>query len=254
MAENRVHLVVATPCYGGMVTSLYATSLMRLQNACLQRGGIDLTVHMTSGDALIPRARQGLVAQFLHMELATHLIFIDADISFHPMEVFRLLDFNGDIAAGIYPTKKVDWEKAAAQAKEGKENLESSSLGYVMGLEDPGKVGTKNGFGKALYAGTGFMMIKRQVFLSMIEKYPELKYTKEDQAEDPLRGSPCRYAFFNCLVDQATGTFLSEDYSFCKRWRDMGGEIWIDLQSKLTHTGSINFKGDVSTQFKNFST
>lgn len=253
MGKAPVHLVVATPCYGGLVTSLYATSLMRLQNACLQRGGIDLTVNMTSGDALIPRARQGLVAQFLHNEAATHMIFIDADISFGPDQVFRLLDLNADIAAGVYPTKKVDWAKAITQAKEGRTNLESSALGYVMGLEDPAKTETKSGFAKALYAGTGFMLIKRQVLLSMIERYADLKYTREDQAEDNLRGSPYRCALFNCLVDQATGTYLSEDYSFCRRWRDMGGEIWIDLQSKLTHTGPVSFKGDVTTQFKSYS-
>ncbi len=253
MAESRIHLVVATPCYGGMVTSLYATSLMRLQNACLQRGGIDLTVFMTSGDALIPRARQGLVAQFLHNDAATHLIFIDADISFAPDQVFRLLDFNKDVAAGVYPTKKVDWAKAITQAKEGQTNLESSALSYVMGLEDPAKTATQNGFAKALYAGTGFMMIKRKVFLAMIERYADLKYTREDQAEDGLRGSPYRCALFNCLVDKPTGTYLSEDYSFCKRWRDMDGEIWIDLQSKLTHTGPISFKGDVTSQFRQFT-
>jgi hypothetical protein len=180
------------------------------------------------------------------------MIFIDADISFGPEQVFRLLDFNGDIVAGVYPTKKVEWAKAVTMVREGKTDLESSALGYVMGLEDPEKIETKNGFAKALYAGTGFMMIKRQVLLSMIERYPDLKYTREDQAEDALRGSPNRCALFNCLVDKATGTYLSEDYSFCRRWRDMGGEIWIDLQSKLTHTGSINFKGDAATQFKNF--
>jgi hypothetical protein len=96
------------------------------------------------------------------------------------------------------------------------------------------------------------MMIKRQVLLSMIGRYPDLKYTREDQAEDALRGSPYRCALFNGLVDKETGTYLSEDYSFCRRWRDMGGEIWIDLQSKLTHIGPISFKGDVTTQFKNF--
>ena len=253
MAEARTHLVVATPCYGGLVTSLYATSLMRLQNACLQRGGIDLNVYMTSGDALIPRARQGLLAQFLHNEAATHLIFIDADISFGPEQVFRLLDFNADIAAGVYPTKKVDWARAAQLAQENRPNLESAALGYVMGLEDLAKIETKGGFAKARYAGTGFMMIKSQALLSMTEHYADLKYDKEDQADDALRGSPYRYALFNCLVDKETGTYLSEDYSFCKRWRDMGGEIWIDLESKLTHTGPISFKGDVTTQFKSYS-
>ena len=27
------------------------------------------------------------------------------------------------------------------------------------------------------------------------------------------------------------GTYLSEDFAFCKRWTDMGGEIWADLKS-----------------------
>jgi hypothetical protein len=53
---------------------------------------------------------------------------------------------------------------------------------------------------------------------------------------------------FNCFVDE-TGNYLSEDFSFCRRWTAIGGEIWIDLQSRLTHVGTVNFEGDLSTQF-----
>ena len=45
------------------------------------------------------------------------------------------------------------------------------------------------------------------------------------------------------------GTYLSEDFAFCKRWTDMGGEIWADLNSKLTHVGPMTFHGDLSSQF-----
>jgi hypothetical protein len=50
-------------------------------------------------------------------------------------------------------------------------------------------------------------------------------------------------------IDRETGEYLSEDYAFCRRWRDLGGELWVDLQSKLTHVGPMRFAGDVSTMF-----
>src|SRR5215472_1921338 len=175
MAQSRTHLIVGTPCYGGQVTSVYATSLMRFQAACAQRGDIDLGVNLMWGDALITRARQNLVTQFLEHSLATHLIFIDADISFDPAQVFRLLDFNVDIAAGVYPSKRIDWAKLEALAKAGAPNLQSAALSYVLEFEDSQKMEVRNGFAKVRYAGTGFMMIRREVFLKMIEHYPELR-------------------------------------------------------------------------------
>jgi len=249
MSQPRPHLIVGTPCYGGQVTSVYTTSLMKLQAACAQRGDIDMGVNLLWGDALITRCRQNLVTQFLENGLATHLIFIDADISFDPSQVFRLLDFGVDIAAGVYPTKKVDWTKLGALAKAGIPNLESASLSYVLEFEDPARIETRNGFAKVRYAGTGFMMIRREALLKMIEHYPELSYSNEHQAQDPWKGSKWRSALFNCILDGATGTYLSEDFSFCKRWTEMGGEIWVDLQSRLTHTGTMSFNGNVATQF-----
>ncbi len=248
MSQPRTHLVIGTPCYGGLVTSLFATSLMRLQHACIQRGNTDLSVNLLSGDALITRARQNVVAHFLESS-GTHLLFVDADISFGPEQVFRLLDFNADLAAGVYPTKRVDWEKVELMAKAGMGNLESASLSYVMEFQDPAKIESKNGFAKVRYAGTGFMMIKREALIKMIEAYPELHYTREHQAEDPLRGSKWRSGLFNCFIEKKTGVYLSEDYSFCRRWTDLGGEIWIDLQSRLSHTGTMTFYGNAATQF-----
>src|SRR5579872_6729668 len=249
MAQPRTHIVVGTPCYGGQVTSLYTTSLMRLQLACAQRGGIDLTANLLSGDALITRARQNIVAHFLENSLATHLLFIDADIAFDPLQVFRLLDFGVDIAAGVYPTKRIDWAKVRELAKAGTPNLEPTALSYVLGFEDPAKVASKNGFAKVKYAGTGFMLIKREVLVKMIESYPDLRYSREHQAEDPLSKSKWRSALFNCFIEKESGVYLSEDYSFCRRWTDLGGEIWADLQSRLTHVGTLSFNGDVATQF-----
>jgi len=247
--SDPIHLAIGTPCYGGQVTSHFAASLLKLQRACDKRG-IGLTVLMQGGDALITRARQNVVAHFLGNPAATHLLFIDADIGLEPEEAFRLVDFGADMAAGVYPTKKIDWTKAKAIAAQGREPIESAALSYVIEfLEPAGRIGVKDGFAKVRYAGTGFLMIRRAVLERMQAHYPELKYTREHQAHDPLKDSPHRYALFDCLIDRETGAYLSEDFSFCRRWTEMGGEIWADLQSKLTHTGPLTFQGDVATQF-----
>ncbi len=205
-------------------------------------------MQMMGSDALITRARQNIVADFLANEAATHLIFIDADIGFEPEQVFRLMDFGADMSAAIYPIKRIDWQKVSAVAEAKRTPLESSALSYMIEFAEE-RVQVKNGFARVSYAGTGFLMIKKQVLLSMIEHYPELRYGHDHKPNDKLSGSKWRCALFNCMIDDATETYLSEDFSFCKRWTDMGGEIWADLESRLTHVGTMSFEGDISTQF-----
>jgi hypothetical protein len=241
------YLVIGTPCYGKQVTTDYAGSLLKLQSACHARG-IRMRVHMLGGDALITRARQNIVARFLAEEAATHLLFIDADIGFEPAQVFRLMQFDAPVSAAIYPVKRLDWGKVAACIQEGLAPLQSAALTYTVQFDD-GPISVQDGFAKSSYAATGFLMIQREALLRMIEKYPELKYQHEHGPKNESSESKWRYALFNCLVDDKTGHYLSEDYSFCRRWTDIGGEIWIDLQSRLTHVGSFHFEGDFSTQF-----
>jgi len=242
MAKSDVRLVIGTPCYGGQITVLYATSLLRLQEACSVKG-IGFKVLMLSGDALITRARQNIVAQFLGDSQATHLLFIDADIGFAPEQVFRLLDFGAEISAAIYPTKSLDPQRFKALIETGQREAELNALSYVIQVNQKGGVTVRNGFVKVDYAGTGFLMIRRSALLAMIERYPELRYTSDHQANDPLRGSPWRSALFNCFIDETSGHYLSEDYSFCRRWTDMGGEIWADGESQLDHVGPYTFSG-----------
>jgi hypothetical protein len=231
-----------------MVTDLYAGSLLKLQIACQQRG-VRLQVQMMGSDALITRARQNIVADFLANEAASHLLFIDADIGFEPDQVFRLLDFNAAVSAAIYPIKRIDWQKVGAVAAAGRNPLEAAALSYMIEFADSEQVQVTNGFARVRYAGTGFLMIQRQALHSMTERYPELRYAHDHKPNDKLAGSGWRFALFNCLIDEETGTYLSEDFSFCKRWTDMNGEIWVDLESRLTHVGTVNFRGDLSTQF-----
>jgi len=107
-----------------------------------------------------------------------------------------------------------------------------------------------NGFTRVRYAGTGFLMIRRHVLEKMCRHpaYAPLQFFRE-HSHDALAGSANRFALFECMIDPQTGTYLSEDFAFCKRWTDIGGEIWADLDSRLDHVGPSVFHGDVASQF-----
>jgi hypothetical protein len=238
------HIVIGTPCYGGNVTQHYMISMIKLYAACSGRN-IDLSFRLLGGDALITRARNIIVAQFLEDETATHLLFVDADIGFEPEQVFSLLEFDHDVAGAIYPVKSLNWDAVRAQAVAGADDLLAGALGYVIDYDDPANIKAIGGFARVRHLGTGFMMIKRRVFALMAQRYPEFKFANLQAVRDFSLGETHRHAFFDCMIDRETDTYLSEDFTFCRRWTDMGGEIWADLNSKLTHVGRFEYRGDL---------
>lgn len=248
--SDQIHLVVATPCFGGQVSSIYASSIFRLQRALHGMSNVDLKVHLRDGDALITRARANLVTLFLDDPAATHLLFVDADIGFAPEQVFRLIESGADVVAGAYPIKRVNWDKARRAMQAGRPNVPAASLDYVLEIENPDHVMVVRGFTRVRYAGTGFLMIRRQVLERMCAHpgYAPLQFFRE-HSHDALAGSPNRFALFECMIDPSSGTYLSEDFAFCKRWTDIGGEIWADLESRLDHVGPSVFHGDIASQF-----
>jgi len=242
-----VSLVVATPCFGGQISVHYAASLLRLQMLVRGYRNFNLKVLFKDGDALITRARASLISQFLDDPGATHLLFIDADIGFEAEQVLRLIQSGADMAAAVYPIKRIDWDKMKTTIEAARPNPAAAALHYVLEVDDPNAVTEKAGFVKVRYAGTGFLMVRRQTLERMCAQYPRLKF-KRDHSLDATTASDNRFALFECMIAE-DGTYLSEDFAFCKRWTDMGGEIWADLSSKLTHVGPMAFHGDLSSQF-----
>src|SRR5208282_865916 len=246
-ASMAVNLVVATPCFGGQTSVLYAASLFKLQKLLRSYAGVNLKVLFKDGDALITRARASLISQFLDDPSATHLLFIDADIGFEPDQVLRLIECGADMCAAIYPVKRIDWDKVKTTIEAARPNPAAAALQYVFEVDDPNAVTATTGFVKVRYAGTGFLMIRRGALEKMCERYPQLQY-KRDHSIDAATASDNRFALFECMIAE-DGTYLSEDFAFCKRWTDMGGEIWADRNSKLSHVGPMTFYGDLASQF-----
>ena len=129
MKGNQVRLFVGTPCYGGMVTSRYMQSICAL--LCHKIPNLHVSIKTVAYKSLVTRGRNTILAAFLDLPAETHLMFIDADIGFNVDQVQRMLNFNQDVVAGMYPLKRIDYDQAAFQRAAGGEPLQTAQLRYV---------------------------------------------------------------------------------------------------------------------------
>ena len=252
--EKKYGVMIATPCYGGQLTEAYLHGILSTTVKAQQKG-IQVHLNTMGNESLITRARNTLVTQFLdHSEKDpskfTHLLFIDSDIGFSAENVIRLVESGHDVCAGIYPRKSIDWKSVPKFVKEtGEKDLESKALGYNLNFAEPLSISVKNGFTEVLDAATGFMCIKKEVFDKMKEAYPNLKYTSDQIINNERFSSNNCFAFFDCIIDEKSNRYLSEDYAFCRLWQKIGGKIFADVISPLTHYGTYPFRGNVWNKF-----
>ena len=234
-------IFIATPCYGGMVCQEYTQSLLSLLMCCFQ-SRVNCSFNLASNESLITRGRNHMVSQFMNSG-CTHMIFIDADISFQGSDVLKLLKHNLPVVCGAYP-------------------LKTDESNYVFNLKDANKLNRfkDTTIFEVLDAGTGFMMIERSVIEDMQEKYPELHYEtdfdsgymhRENLSESDILGLKKNlYSLFDTMHEKEhDNRYLSEDYTFCRRYQKIGGKIFIDGSILLHHIGRKVYNGDLSKIF-----
>jgi hypothetical protein len=246
---------VATPCYGGQLNEPYFRSVIKLMTF-FNHHQIPLAFGTIANESLVTRARNVLLAYFLNSDY-THLLFIDADIEFQTEDVLKLYAHDKDVVVGAYPKKGVAWEKIKSTMQEDgakdKEysNRDIAAMGsdYAINFKFINKelkqIAVENGLIKLHDAGTGFMMIRRDAILKMIKAYPEFKYNNDVNISDPGMKDHF-YAMFDTMIDPVDRRYLSEDYTFCRRWQEIGGDIWLDPSISLNHYGHFCFQGNPS--------
>ena len=75
-------------------------------------------------------------------------------------------------------------------------------------------------------------------------RYPELAYENDIPGYDNAHTRGHFHGLFDTLIHPVTRRYLSEDYAFCHRWaQGCGGEIWMDVQSVVTHVGHYGYRG-----------
>jgi hypothetical protein len=248
--------------YGGMAHGMYAKSCLDLQAICSQYG-IEVRFSFIFNESLITRARNYLADEFLRAEGFTHMLFIDADIHFDPRDVVACLALDKDIIGGPYPKKSIKWGSIKEAVKR-HPDIEPGEMEKVAGDFVFNPVPGTEKFSVAepievLEIGTGFMMIKREVFNKFKEAYPEFSYRPDHIGQANFDGTRYIHAFFDTVIDRkrtvnvngeekqvgGSDRYLSEDYMFCQWWRNIGGKIWLCPWMKTHHIGTYAFTGDM---------
>ena len=212
LRTTKVHICM--PCYGGQLAEACFMSFIKWSNTCRQLG-IDWTMETLTNESLITRGRNTLVAKFLNNTESTHLMFIDSDIGWEPWHLLVLLDRQKDVIGGLYPMKTlpVRWcVNGFDGAEEGPDGLQEVSK-----------------------TGTGFLLIKRDVF-EKLNGHPATKPFNNDIGLPPEL-NPYMKTYFDTAVRE--NRYYSEDWTFCENWRDLGGKVWVDKRILLKHVGSF---------------
>lgn len=246
-AATRPTIFIATPMYGGQCCGEYALALIRLCSR-LRDAEIDHHLSFTYNESLITRGRNFLVHRFLEIAPATHLMFIDADIRFAADDVLRMLAADVDILCGIYPKKTIDWHAIREAVLRG---VPVAELPWHTGLgvgtpiihDDTGTFQPI----EVRSCGTGFMLIKRNVFETLAEKVPVYRNT-DCQTHESIGINVADRDFwddrrireyFDTSIEN--GHLLAEDFNFCRLARENGIKVHAAPWVKLAHIGTYTF-------------
>ena len=252
LKKNKIF--VATPMYGGMAHGLYIKSSLDLQTT-MNKYGIDTKFSFLFNESLITRARNYLVDEFLRSD-HTHLLFIDSDIHYNPQDVIALLALDKDVIGGPYPKKSINWGNVAQAARNHPEmepkELEQLVGEYVFNVVKGTKQFQVTDPLEVMEIGTGFMLVKREVFEKMEKEYPMIRYKPDHVGQANFDGSRYIHAYFDTVIDTegsivggGSDRYLSEDYMFCQMWRKMGGQIYLCPWMKTQHIGTYAFTGNM---------
>jgi hypothetical protein len=214
MPASPPTIFIATPCLDGNVSAHYTASLVRTATLLQQRGWRTPRIDFEIGNSLIADARNKLVARFLASD-CSDLVFIDADLSWQPEDLLRLATHDTPFVAGVYQRKsrsKIDF---------------AVKFGPAIAPDARGLVAVER-------VGTGFMRLRRDCLDTMVAAHPALRL------KDPARPADAHFfaLFDTAIVD---GQFVGEDFTFCDRWRALGGQVLVDPALNFAHHGAAAY-------------
>ena len=209
-------VMIATPCIDGKYESSYMASVFQTL-LMLQQNGVVAQLAEEKYTADISLGRAKLFGAFLRSS-ATHMLMIDADMAWQSEAILRLFGAKKDFVAIAGPKKRYPITFAANHTdKDGNPlPLQYDNASATMEVSE---------------IGSAFCLITRRMAEKMRDSYPETEFLGATGERE--------YGVFMPLVKDRR--YFSEDFAFCKRWRDIGGTVHMVPDVALSHTGSHTF-------------
>jgi hypothetical protein len=219
--EKPTGILICCPAGGQMVSSK-TTEALFATGQWLTREGIPNQLSLFSA-ADIEDIRNLFITNWYDTQPQfSHLLFVDADMGFHPMLIRDMIRFNKPLVGCLYARRQ----------------MPASVVGTVP--EGHSFSDIKDGFMLATGLGCGVMLISREVIKTMLEVMPELSDEAEGYLLNATEGKLKR--IIRCFDKYRSKDLrLSEDMAFCHRWRLCGGEIWANVDHKISHVGPFDY-------------
>jgi hypothetical protein len=226
-------ILIASPTPGFVKTRYMKAILATVRD--LAKRGIDSDYVTADGTELVSM-RNDLAEFFLRRPSYTHLFCVDSDMSFKPDLCARMLAADKPIVGIIAPRKSLDFGRVAKALQAGLPLQSAVQLGLVWFYPRDGTKPMPAPILEVQWVGFGVVLIKREALDSMIAKGVANRQRAEDGGE--------RYNFFGIRPQDVAGEeHITEDVSFCRRWkRDCGGEIWA-MTDDIIHIGDFGYGG-----------
>jgi hypothetical protein len=248
--SSDVSLFVATPVHSDCSIH-YAQALLELQALCFKHR-IKVTFSLIKS-SLVTQGRNLCVAGFLESN-CTHMLFVDSDIYFRSTSILEMLKRNKELISLPYPLKTIMWDKAFDKIKQNKiksiNDLKSAFNTYPMKVAEDDNILVDNGVIEVTHSPTGCMMIKRSVIDKMIKAYPDKNIVQKTVINGEYIERPHLWNFFDTMHDPVTKTYMGEDFSFCQRWKDIGGKCYAYIKDEIVHVGEHQYEGKFQDELK----
>lgn len=204
-------VMIATPAYDGRVHVPYAIALSET-TALLLNNGVQVCYNITTSGSLLVAERNRILKLFIQSD-ATHLLCVDSDLGWVPQVVLKMILAEKEFVAGVYP------------GREGK------TFTFRTFNNENESIVEENGLLKMQYIPAGFMLLTRSVVEKLMKKFPELYFEPKHETMKHEAG----WLFFNTEIWE--GEFWGEDYTFCRKVREAGVDIWVDPLIPFDHAG-----------------
>lgn len=241
--KNKISIFVATPVHSDCSIH-YAQGLLELQKMCFEKK-IEIQFQLLKS-SLVTQGRNLCVSGFIESGM-THMLFVDSDILMNAESIFKMIDRDKDVISIPYPLKTFNWDKAFDAIKKGDvkkpSDIHKWTNSYPMRVKDTNDIVVTEGVIEVTHSPTGCMLIKKEVFDKMIKHYPDKGIVQKTVINGEYVNRPHLWNFFDCIHDPETKTYLGEDFSFCKLWKDIGGKCYAFIDDPIMHIGEHQYTG-----------
>lgn len=216
------HLFIAITSNRGEKPDAVTDAIEAAQHGLARMGW--RSTRVTYGSADLEDSRNVLASEFHSGRDYTHALFLDDDLSWGPGSVERLVSHPVDFVLGAYP-RRAEGEGYSVRTIPGPVECVDPTTGKPHPL----------GIAKVAGGPGGMMRLTRAVMARFVEAFPDRWY------HQPNAPSGRAYQFFE--FDVIDHERISEDMNFCRIWRTLGGEVWVDPHLTLHHHGRKTYSG-----------